>query len=193
MEMRRSARQSSGWAREHGDDGRKLRTALSTITAILLLGVLVAAVGFFFILPRRTGGYLSAFAPNNQFISGFSDSVELGQIGQIQQSSVVVMHIQIAGDTTGRHSLLWRGVALSLFDGRRWQSPENFIALLPRFRSYDLGKYERADEVDSSIRARHSHSNLQYRISMEPVGTNVFFFTGRPTELHGDYGALSMD
>src|SRR3954465_2486243 len=67
MEMRRSARQSSGWAREHGHDGRKLRAALSAITAILLVGVLVAAAGFFFILPRRTGGYLSAFAPNNQF------------------------------------------------------------------------------------------------------------------------------
>jgi len=161
------------------------------LTVVLLLGALVAAAALFFALPRRSGGYLSAFAPNNQFISGFSESVELGQIGQIQQSSVVVMHIQIAGDVTGRHSLLWRGVALSLFDGRRWQSPETFIALLPRFRSYDLGKYERADEADSSMRGRRS--NLQYHISMEPVGTNVFFFAGHPTELRGDYGALSMD
>src|SRR3954470_13054753 len=138
MEMRRSARQSSGWAREHGEDGRKLRAALSAITVILLIGVVVAAVGFFFILPRRTGGYLSAFAPNNQFVSGFSESVELGQIGQIQQSSIVVMHVQIAGDTTGRHILLWRGVALSLFDGRKWQSPEGFTVLFPRFRNYDV-------------------------------------------------------
>jgi hypothetical protein len=191
MEMRRTARQSSGWAREHGGDDRKLRSALSAMTLILLLGVLVAAVGLFFALPRRTGGYLSAFTPNNQFISGFSESVELGQIGQIQQSSMVVMHIQIAGDTSGRHTLLWRGVALSLFDGRRWQSPESFTALLPRFRSYDLQKYERKDETSSLGRLRRT--SLQYRVSMEPVGTNVFFFAGRPTELRGDYGALSMD
>jgi len=191
MEMRRSARQSTGWAREHSGDDRKLRSALSATTLVLLLGVLAAAVGLFFALPRRTGGYLSAFAPNNQFISGFSDSVELGQIGQIQQSSVVVMHVQIAGDTTGRHSLLWRGVALSFFDGRRWQSPESFIALLPRLRSYDLQKYVRTDEGESSIRRRRP--TLQYRVSMEPVGTNVFFFAGHPTELRGDYGALSMD
>ena len=190
MEMRRSARQSSGWAREHAGDERKLRSTLSITTFVLLSGVLVAAVALFFALPRRTGGYLGAFAPNNQFVSGFSDSVELGQIGQIQQSSVVVMHVQIAGDTTGRHSLLWRGVALSLFDGRRWQSPENFIALVPRFRSYDLGKYE-AEEVSSSVRT--PRANLQYRVSMEPVGTNVFFFAGRPMVLRGDYGALSMD
>jgi hypothetical protein len=190
MEMRRSARQSSGWAREHAGDERKLRSTLSITTFVLLLGVLVAAVALFFALPRRTGGYLGAFAPNNQFVSGFSDSVELGQIGQIQQSSVVVMHIQIAGDTTGRHSLLWRGVALSLFDGRRWQSPENFVVLIPRFRSYDLRKYQ-AEGDDSSLRS--PRANLQYRVSMEPVGTNVFFFAGRPTMLRGDYGALSMD
>jgi len=191
MEMRRTARQSSGWAREHGGDGRKLRSALSAMTMVLLLGVLVAAAGLFFALPRRTGGYLSAFTPNNQFVSGFSESVELGQIGQIQQSSMVVMHIQIAGDTTGNRSLLWRGVALSLFDGRRWQNPESFTALLPRFRSYDLQKYRRKDELQSASRLRRT--SFQYHVSMEPVGTNVFFFAGHPTELHGDYGALSMD
>lgn len=191
MEMRRTARQSSGWAREHGGDDRKLRSALSAITFVLLLGVVVAAAGLFFALPRRTGGYLSSFTPNNQFVSGFSESVELGQIGQIQQSSIVVMHIQIAADTTGSHSLLWRGVSLSLFDGRRWQSPESFTVLLPRFRSYDLRKYERKDETESQNRPRRS--SLQYRVSMEPVGTNVFFFAGHPTELRGDYGAVSMD
>jgi hypothetical protein len=189
MEMRRSAKESSGWAREHGGDDRKLRAALSATTAVLLFGVMIAAASLFFVLPRRAGGYLSGFAPNNQFVSGFSESVELGQIGQIQQSSIVVMHVQIAGDTTGRHILLWRGVALSLFDGRRWQSPEGFTALLPRFRSYDLQKYGQKLEAIDSRRP----SSLQYRVSMEPIGTNVFFFTERPTELRGDYGALSMD
>src|SRR3954467_8253315 len=133
MEMRRSARQSTVWAREHGGDDRSLRAALSVMTLVLLLGVLVSAVGLFFALPRRAGGYLSAFAPRDQFISGFSDTVELGQIGQIQQSSIVVMHVNIAGDTTGRHQLLWRGVALNLFDGLRWQSQENFTIITSRF------------------------------------------------------------
>src|SRR5437763_5048474 len=76
MEMRRSARQSTVWAREHGGDDRKLRAALSLITLVLLVGVLISAVGLFFALPRRSGGYLSAFAPRDQFISGFSDTVE---------------------------------------------------------------------------------------------------------------------
>src|SRR5438270_525036 len=159
MEMRRSARQSSGWAREHADDHRKLRSALSATTLIILLGVLVAAVGLFFALPRRAGGYFSAFAPNSQFVSGFSDIVELGQIGQIQQSNVVVMHIQISGDTTGRHQLLWRGVALNRFNGRRWEGDETATTMFPRFRSYDLrAPYDHSQGLDSNTpRDRGEH------------------------------------
>ena len=193
MEMRRSARQSTGWAREHGGDARNLRSALSATTLVLLLGVLLAAIGLFFALPRRAGGFFSSFAPRNQFISGFSDTVELGQIGQIQQSSIVVMHVQISGDSTGRHQLLWRGVALNRFDGKRWQGDENFTTLFPRFRSYDLrSAYERAAETEQS-NPRLLGDRLQFRVSMEPIGTNVFFFPGRPIEMRGDYGALSMD
>src|SRR5262249_21667511 len=34
---------------------------------------------------------------------------------------------------------------------------------------------------------------LVYRVAMEPIGTNAFFLTGRPVELHGDYGTLGVD
>src|SRR3954451_19853179 len=179
MEMRRSARQSTGWAREHGGDDRKLRSALSATTLVLLLGVLLAAIGLFFALPRRAGGFFSSFAPQNQFVSGFSDTVELGQIGQIQQSSIVVMHVNIAGDTTGRHQLLWRGVALNLFDGSRWQSQENFTVISPRFRNYDLGfNYAQTEGLDGV--ARGPAALLRYTVSMEPLGSDVFFFAGEP-------------
>ena len=192
MEMRRSARQSTVWAREHGGDDRKLRAALSVMTVVLLLGVLLSAVGLFFALPRRAGGYLSAFAPRNQFISGFSDTVELGQIGQIQQSSIVVMHVNIAGDTTGGHDVLWRGVALNLFDGVRWQSQENFSTVSSHFHSYDLqASYEQTEGLEGV--ARPPAALLRYTVSMDPVGTKVFFLAAEPKQLRGDYGPLSMD
>src|SRR3954447_4397460 len=174
MEMRRSARQSAGLAREHGGDDRRLRSALSATTLFLLVGVLIASVGLFFALPRRAGGYFSAFAPRNQFISGFSDTVELGQIGQIQQSDLVVMHVNIVGDTNGRHELLWRGVALNLFDGIRWQTQENFSIITSRFHSYDLqSNYEQSEGLEGAVRP--PAALLRYTVSMDPVGTNVFF------------------
>ena len=68
-------------------------------------------------MPRMSAGYLGGYSFGTDFSSGFSDHVQLGQIGQIQQSNAVVMHIQIDGDTVGRYDLHWRGVALAEF---RW-------------------------------------------------------------------------
>ena len=41
--------------------------------------------------------------------------MQLGRIGQIQQSSAVVMHIEIENDLQGAYDLKWRGIALSNF------------------------------------------------------------------------------
>ncbi len=82
------------------------------------------AAAIFFLLPRVSAGYLSAYAPGHELSTGFSDRVELGRIGEIQQSSAVVMHVQIDGDEHGAFDLKWRGVTLNLFDGRNWSNPQ---------------------------------------------------------------------
>ena len=51
--------------------------------------------------------------------------MQLGSIGQIQQSSSMVMHIQIDGDHGGGFDLNWRGVTLNLFDGRSWTNSQD--------------------------------------------------------------------
>ena len=57
------------------------------------------AVGavIFLLLPRFNGGYMSGFNLQPTLISGFSDDVELGEIGEIKKSSVVVMRISVDG------------------------------------------------------------------------------------------------
>ena len=69
--------------------------------------------------------------------TGFSDHVQLGSIGQIQQSKAVVMHVQIDGDPHGAFDLKWRGVSLSHFDGKTWSNP---AAQYPIVRQAD-GRY----------------------------------------------------
>ena len=95
-----------------------MAASLAVASPILVLCILVGAAAIFFLLPRVSAGYLSAYAPGGEITSGFSDTVQLGRIGEIQQSSSVVMHIQIDGDEGGRFDLKWRGVSLSNFDGR---------------------------------------------------------------------------
>ena len=125
MEMRRSAHAASVQARHSSDprEHRHLAFSLARIAPALLLMILISGTAVFFLMPRMSAGYLGGYSFGTDFSSGFSDHVQLGQIGQLQQSNAVVMHIQIDGDTIGRYDLHWRGVALSRFDGHSWSNP----------------------------------------------------------------------
>ncbi len=83
--------------------------SLATATPALVFFISLGAAAIFFVLPRMSSGYLSAYAPGAKSSTGFSDRVRLGQIGEIQQSNALVMHIQIDGDPRGAFDLKWRG------------------------------------------------------------------------------------
>jgi len=59
----------------------------------------------------RLVAFLTAYTPTSDVATGFSDHVQLGRIGQIQQSNAVVMHIEIQNDLQGAYDLKWRGIA----------------------------------------------------------------------------------
>src|SRR5207249_1321941 len=121
MEMQRSAERATIQAREPSAPvQRQMAWWLSSASPMLMLVILMGASVIFFILPRLSRGYLSAYTKTGELASGFSNRVELGRIGRIQQSNAVVMHIQIVGDRAGAYDLKWRGVTLSMFDGRIW-------------------------------------------------------------------------
>src|SRR5215470_5211368 len=133
LEMRRSSLAATVQARESAGlpTGQRMGLALIGAVPALVVSMLVIALIIFFFLPRISAGYLSAYAPSGEFSSGFSDRVELGRIGQIQQSNSIVMHVEIEGDKHGSFDLLWRGVALSIFDGRTWRNPQKQV-VIPR-------------------------------------------------------------
>ena len=124
MEMAHSAERTPVLARELSVHHayRKLSFTIAGIAPVLLVLIFVGGGLIFFLLPRVSAGYLNAYTGANDLTSGFSDRVELGRIGQIQQSKTVVMHVQVDGDTAGAFSLKLRGVALNNFDGREWSN-----------------------------------------------------------------------
>ncbi len=195
MEMRRSGRAASIQARHTSDpfEHRNLAFSLLAISPALMLLILGGAALVFFLLPRMSAGYLGAYSFGTDFSSGFSDRVQLGEIGQIQQSNAVVMHIQIDGDTIGRYDLHWRGVSLADFDGHTWSNPrEQFVLqrgsddnfVLPRLNNADVRSYP----------TDFAHENvIHYRVLMEPIGTNVFFLAPWARSVTGEYRELAAD
>jgi len=188
MEMRHvSAKAGVNW-RQSGMEMtyRNMAGSLAVASPILVLCILLGAAGIFFLLPRASAGYLGAYAPGGEITTGFSDRVELGRIGEIQQSASVVMHIRIDGDDRGSFDLKWRGVALSHFDGRSWSNNRDERPLFPRLDGLFVLP-PRAGGHSSSPRPIH------YRVVMEPVGMNVFFLAATPESLEGNYGHVAID
>src|SRR5712692_7663366 len=191
MEMRHSIAEDHGRAQEPKNTApyRRMANVLLATAPMLMLMILAGASLIFFLLPRVSSRYLSAYAPGSDLSTGFSDRVQLGRIGQIQQSSAVVMHIQIDNDLEGAYDLKWRGVALSQFDGRVWSNPFAQTDLRRSGNgSYRLGTVA-GETAPFGIPGRKVH----YRVLMEPIGTNVFFLAEKPASLIGNFGHVSTD
>jgi transglutaminase-like putative cysteine protease len=195
MEMRRSGHDANIQARHSADphEHRHLAFALARVAPALMFMILLGGVAVFFLMPRMSAGYMGAYSFGTDLSSGFSDHVQLGQIGQIQQSSAVVMHIQIDGDTVGRSDLHWRGITLAEFDGRSWTNLRDPAVL--QHQSSNTFRIPRTNAVLTPYFAsnRTREHMIHYRVLMEPIGTNVFFLAPWARSVTGDYRMLAAD
>jgi hypothetical protein len=192
MEIRRSVRSAQYTARESVAERQRLGAALSAMALVLTIAIMIGCVAIFFVLPRVSGGYGSALSQSNQLLTGFSNEVQLGQIGEIKQSSTVVMHIQVHGDRRGDHSLLWRGIGLGIFDGRRWANPPGRIVVpVSADGHFHIARTLLARRIAAQYPPEVKP--ISYRVLMEPVGTNVLFMAPFVDTVHGPYRILGLD
>jgi protein-glutamine gamma-glutamyltransferase len=192
MEMRYSSAKATIPAEGESEaSSRRLAFSLAGTAPAIVLSILLGAGTIFFLLPRMSAGYLSAYAMRNELATGFSDRVELGQIGQIQQSRALVMHVLVEGDREGGHELKLRGVTLNVFDGRAWIDTHGrrILSPLPGGR-FSLWPPERGPEI---FRRTGAVPMLHYSVLMEPLGTNLFFLAATPVDLQGNYRQISID
>src|SRR5258708_12357878 len=180
LQMRRPAKLATFQARHSRDahEHRHLAFSLARTAPALVLMILLGGAAVFFLLPRMSAGYLQAYSFGSDLSTGFSDRVQLGQIGQIQQSNAVVMHIQIEGDRRGQYALHWRGVSLQDFDGKNWSNPRATYSL-PRQGdgAFAVPFFSQGAAAPPQVRTGSATPNhyIHYRVLMEPIGTNVFF------------------
>jgi len=91
-------------------------------TAALTLGSFAVTLAIFLVIPRVGMGFISKRAGGLLRTSGFSDTVELGSMGEVKLDPTVVMRVLLPG-LTGRPEgpLYWRGRTFDLYDGSSWR------------------------------------------------------------------------
>ncbi len=193
MEMRSAAANATVRAKSSNDDLAQRKMAISLVSAspVLALLILLGAAAIFFVLPRISNGYFAAFARGRVLSTGFSDRVQLGQIGEIQQSNSLVMHIQIDGDPHGSYDLKWRGVTLNALNGNTWSNLHAQHAVV----SVGAGRFilwQNTARLKRSQRAGPAQP-IHYRVLMEPLISNVFFLAPTARLLQGNYRLVAMD
>jgi transglutaminase-like putative cysteine protease len=181
LEIRRSAEGAVSPPLESGSpSARRLTRALGVTSVLVAVSVLAMGILLFFFIPRVTTGYLSAMNLQPTLMTGFSDNVELGQIGEIKKSTAVVMRIRVAGNPAPARDVHWRGIVLTNFDGKRWFTPQQDRIIVAPGAD---GEYRFAPIVPP----RDDFYPLRYTVLMEPIATDAIFIAPRPSTLSGRF------
>jgi len=171
-----------------------IENALVSTTLGVALGIVVLASALFFIIPRYRTGYLTGMGMQAQNITGFTETVNLGDIRQILQSNAVVMRVKVLeGGPRAFQGIKWRGVALTSFDGRHWynDNTEQF-PLSPVASTQQPGEWDfRLPRQDG--RPTSPRRPLQYRILLTPLSTDVLFVAAVPRVLTGHLRLINLD
>ena len=183
LEMWRSAQGTVTRPVETGTNAaHELHNSLAIMALGIAFGSLVLGGVIFLVLPRFSGGYMSGLNMQPTMISGFSDDVELGEIGEIKKSSMVVMRVTVDGGMKKAQGVHWRGVALTRFDGKRWYNEAHEPTTLT---SPGEDGWFRLNSQDAH--APKTGIPIHYKVLLEPIGSNALFFANDAEGVRGRF------
>ena len=163
------------------------------VGASLFHSIMVAALTlpFFFMIPRFGGGITRGAFETEGLTTGFSDTVQLGQVAKIKESQRVVMRVRL-DHKPGRY-IRWRGTALDRYTGDAWQRGDQSI---PEDRGGRINGREQLNgdkfEWEYVFGQWSNHpEQLEQQIVLEPSATQTIFAAPRLIRLRGALPSIS--
>ncbi len=143
----------------------------------------------FFTIPRVGAGFYQKGFGENIRTSGFSETVNLGEIGPIKRDPSVVMRVELSDSPPQQAGRLYlRGVAFDQYDGKAWTNRLN---------------YRRAVSEDAagtfvlrsgrSLAASRLGDTIRQNILLEPLDTPVLFAAPFLERVSGKFPSVQSD
>jgi transglutaminase-like putative cysteine protease len=162
-----------------GNDRRPVESprlgSLPVFSACALAAILLLAAPIFLAMPRVSRGFSRSGILRGEALSGFSDSVRLGEVAQIKLNPQVVMRVRVRFlRGTGSRTLRWRGVTLDNYDGQTWNSPgQKPVGLKRGVDGFHLGE------------AEWGYGDTEQRFFLEPLAIDTVFAAPQPRLITG--------
>lgn len=150
----------------------------------LLLFIFILALPLFLIAPRSGAALLTRTGGGPSNFIGFSESVTLGQIGELKQDNAVVMRVRVPFDAT--RDIHWRGVALDEFTGQGWKKSAEARKIVGEQRLIERGFFQ-FGTTDTVSRL------TTQTFFLEPNESSVLFVASRPVAIQGDLPFVRID
>lgn len=158
---------------------------LPLVSVGLLILIVILALPFFLIAPRTASSALRRGGDGVSGFVGFSDSVTLGQIGQLKRNDEIFMRVRI--DEFGSvppARLRWRGVALDSFTGKAWK--KSAVAERLEKKESESGLFQ----IGTTASLAHLTTQTFF---MEAVDTPILFGAPRVVAVRGNLPFIRVD
>ncbi len=157
-------------------------------TAGLAALSLIITLSLFFIIPRMEVGFFSRQTADVLKVSGFSEKVDLGELGPIKLDPTIVMRVALPDyKTSAAPRLYFRGVSFDTYNSAQWQQTIKETALL---RKDQNGVWRTAVSENWS---KTESIPLAQTILLEPIETNVLFAASNGIGVSGNFKSVMAD
>ena len=143
-----------------------------TTTGIAILSLIIT-LSLFFIIPRIGVGFFPKKTADVLKVSGFSEEIDLGELGPIKLDPTIVMRVELPGHKgMAIPNLYFRGISFDSYDGSRWLQTIKETIPLKRDRN---GIFNIPAGSAMGKMAYTNEQLLKQVILLEPIDTNVIF------------------
>jgi len=152
-------------------------------SGLVAFSIFAVAMMVFFIIPRLGAGFFGWAYRGSRHVTGFGETVNIGDVGRIKSDRTTVMRVSITGETTPRPVLYWRGNVLDAFDGKSWTSAFAGSRII----------YPDSEGV-FRVRREYDNEEVEQEIYLEPIDSTVLFAASQPASFSlKAQGSLRID